>query len=122
VQDALPAYGATVAYRRFWTPQLRTNIAYSYARQEYPSYALEFTPGSASATFLNSQMQQGIVNLIWSPFATLRNGTVDTGWLDTGLEYIYTQREVFGGTAATVPVGAGYGVANRLWASATVRF
>ena len=122
VQDALPAYGATVAYRRFWTPQLRTNIAYSYARQEYPSYALEFTPGSASATFLNSQMQQGIVNLIWSPFATLRNGAVDTGWLDTGLEYIYTQREVFGGTAATVPVGAGYGVANRLWASATVRF
>ena len=122
VQTALPAYGATVAYRRFWTPQLRTNIAYSYARQEYPSYALEFTPGSASATFLNSQMQQGIVNLIWSPFATLRNGTVDTGWLDAGLEYIYTQREVFGGTPATVPAGAGYGVANRLWASATVRF
>ena len=101
---------------------MRTNIAYSYARQEYPSYALEFTPGSASATFLNSQMQQGIVNLIWSPFATLRNGTVDTGWLDAGLEYIYTQREVFGGTPATVPAGAGYGVANRLWASATVRF
>ena len=67
VQNALPAYGATVAYRRFWTPQFRTNIAYSYARQEYPSYALEFAPGSASATSLNSQMQQGIVNLIWSP-------------------------------------------------------
>jgi hypothetical protein len=67
-------------------------------------------------------MQQGIVNLIWSPFATLRNGTVDTGWLDTGLEYIYTKREVFGGTAATAPVGSGYGTANRLWASATVRF
>jgi hypothetical protein len=122
VQSALPAYGATVAYRRFWTPQLRTNVAYSYARQEYPAYALEFIPGSASAIFLNSQMQQGIINLIWSPFATLRNGVVDTGWLDTGLEYIYTQREVFGGTPATIPVGSGYGVANRLWASATVRF
>jgi hypothetical protein len=122
VQNALPAYGATVAYRRFWTPQFRTNVAYSYARQEYPSYALEFVPGSAAATSLNSQMQQGIVNLIWSPFATLRNGTVDTGWLDTGLEYIYTKREVFGGTAATAPVGSGYGTANRLWASATVRF
>lgn len=84
---------------------MRTNVAYSYARQEYPSYAPEFTPGSASATFLNSQMQQGIINLIWSPFATLRNGTVDTGWLDAGLEYIYTRRDVFGGTAATVPAG-----------------
>ena len=122
MQNALPAYGATVAYRRFWTPQFRTNVAYSYARQEYPSYALEFVPGSASATSLNSQMQQGIVNLIWSSFATLRNGTVDTGWLDTGLEYIYTKRDVFGGTAATAPAGAGYGTANRLWASATVRF
>ena len=44
VQNALPAYGATVAYRRSRTPQLRTNVAYSYARQEYPAYALEFPP------------------------------------------------------------------------------
>lgn len=25
VQNSLPAYGAIVAYRRFWTPKLRTN-------------------------------------------------------------------------------------------------
>ena len=121
-QDALTTYGATVAYRRFWTPQLRSNLAYSYARQEYPSYALGFTPGSISATSLNSEMQQAIVNLIWSPFATLRNGVVDTGWLDAGLEYIYTNRDVFGGTPATVPNGMGYGTANRLMGAAIVRF
>lgn len=122
VQDALPAYGATVAYRRFWTPELRSNIAYSYARQDYPAYALEFTPGSTPATSLNGEMQQAIANLIWSPFATLRNGSVDTGWLDAGIEYIYTKRNVFGGQAATGPAGAGYGVANRLTAAAIVRF
>jgi len=121
-QDALPTYGGTVAYRRFWTPQLRSNIAYSYARQDYPAYALEFTPGSTPATVLNEQMQQSIVNLIWSPYATVRNGTVETGWLDAGIEYIYTKRDVFGGAAATGTAGLGYGVANRLMAAAIVRF
>jgi hypothetical protein len=118
----LQAYGATVAYRRFWTPQWRSSFAYSYTRQDYPSYALDFVPGSGSATSLNSEMQQAIVNLIWSPFATLRNGVVDTGWLDAGLEYIYTNRDVFGGTPATVPNGMGYGTANRLMGAAIVRF
>ena len=81
--DALPTYGASAGYRHFWTPQLRSNFVYSYAWQEYPSYALFFVPGSASATLLNSTMQQGIVNLIWSPFAELRGNTVGTGWIDS---------------------------------------
>ena len=38
--DPVPTYGATAAYRRFWTPQLRSNLSYSYARQDYPNYAL----------------------------------------------------------------------------------
>ena len=120
--DPIPTYGATAAYRRFWTAQLRSNIAYSFARQEYPSYALEFIPGSPSATSLNSQMQQGIVNMIWSPFAQLRNNVVDTGWLDVGLEYVYTRRAVFGGAAATGAAGAGSGVANRVLAAGISRF
>ncbi len=78
VQDALPTYGATVAYRRFWAPELRSNIAYSYAKQDYPAYALQFTPGLPQAIALNSEMQQAIANLIWSPYATARSGTVDT--------------------------------------------
>lgn len=122
VQDALPTYGGTVAYRRFWAPELRSNFAYSYAKQDYPSYALQFTPASAQALALNGEMQQAIANLIWSPYATARNGTVDTGWLDVGLEYIYSKRNVFGGIAATTPAGEGYGVASRFTAAAVVRF
>jgi hypothetical protein len=67
--DALPTHGQTVAYRRYWAPYLRSMMEYSWAWQEYPTYALLFTPGSASATSLNSKMEQAIVNLIWSPFA-----------------------------------------------------
>ena len=120
--DPLPTHGATVAYRRFWTPQVRSNFVYSYAWQDYPTYALLFTPGSVAATSLNSTIQQAIVNLIWSPFAELRGNTVGTGWLDVGLEYVYTHRDVFGGSAATAAAGLGFGTANRLLASATIRF
>jgi hypothetical protein len=120
--DPIQSYGVTVAYRRFWTPQVRSSFVYSHAWQEYPSYALAFTPGSASATSLNSDMQQAIANLIWSPFAQQRNGTVDTGWLDIGLEYVYSRRNVLGGSVATGPAGSGYGVANRVLAAGIGRF
>jgi hypothetical protein len=120
--DALPTYGATAAYRHFWLPELRSNFVYSYAWQQYPSYAVFFVPGSVSATSLNSSMEQAIVNLIWSPFAELRGNAVGTGWLDVGLEYVYSHGNIFGGTAATIPVGAGFATANRVLGSVTVRF
>jgi DcaP outer membrane protein len=120
--DPLTTYGATAAYRRFWTPQIRSNFVYSYAWQAYPSYALLFAPGSGSATSLNSTMQQAIVNLIWSPFAELRGNTVGTGWLDVGLEYVYMHRDMFGGSVATAAAGLGFATANRILASATIRF
>jgi hypothetical protein len=120
--DPLPAYGAIAAYRRFWTTQLRSNISYAYSRQDYPSYALAFTPGSPSATQLNRDMQQVFVNLIWSPFADVRNGVFGSGWLDVGLEYVFTRRDLFGGVAAAGPAGAGFGIANRFVAAAIGRF
>lgn len=120
--DALPTYGATAAYRHFWIPELRSNFVYSYASQQYPSYALLFAPGSVSATSLNSNMEQAIVNLIWSPFAELSGNTVGTGWLDIGLEYVYSHRNVFGGAAATGPAGIGFATANRVLGSVTMRF
>jgi hypothetical protein len=120
--DPLPAYGAIAAYRRFWTDQLRSNISYSFARQDYPSYALQFTPGSPSAVLLNRDMQQVFVNLIWSPFAEVRNGNFGSGWLDVGLEYVFTRRDVFGGAAATGPAGAGNATANRIVGAAIARF
>jgi hypothetical protein len=120
--DPLTTYGVTAAYRRFWTTQIRSNFVYSYAWQDYPGYALLFTPGTRSATLLNSDIQQGIVNLIWSPFATLSDNTVGTGWLDVGLEYVYTNRDVLGGAEATGAAGAGYGAANRIYGSVTMRY
>lgn len=118
--DPVPTYGFTAAYRRFWTPQIRSNFAYSYARQDYPSYGLQFPADSAAALSLNGTMQQAIANLIWSPFAQMRNGRVDTGWLDTGFEYTFTQRDLFDPDAFTD--GSGTGIANRILAAAIVRF
>ncbi len=120
--DPITTYGVTAAYRRFWTPQWRSNFVYSAAWQQFPSYALMFAPGSASAVLLNDSMQQAIVNLIWSPFAELRGNTVATGWLDVGLEYVYTHRDVVGGSVATGTAGAGFATANRVLGSVTARF
>ena len=120
--NPLPTYGAIVAYRRFWTPQLRSNISYAYAHEDYPSYALGFTPGSGAALALNSDMQQVFVNLIWSPFGTIHDVTFNSGWLDVGFEYVFTRRDLFGGTAAAGSAGSGLGIANRFLAAAVARF
>jgi len=120
--NAIPTYGLIAAYRRFWTTQLRSNLSFAAAWAEYPSYAHQFTPGSISATSLNRDMQQVFVNLIWSPFAQFTNGAVGTGWLDVGMEYLYTRRDIFGGAQATGTAGVGHGIANRLVGAAIVRF
>jgi len=80
----LPTQGAIVAYRRFRTTQFSSNFSYAYSYEDYPSYALQFTPDSASALALNTDMQQVFANLIWSPFATIRDGVFGSGWLDVG--------------------------------------
>ncbi len=120
--NTIPTYGIIAAYRRFWMTGLRSNISYAYARQDFPSYALAFAPGSAAATSLNRDMQQVFVNLIWSPFAELNNGAIGNGWLDIGLEYVFTRRDVFGGAQATGTAGVGHGIANRFVAAAVARF
>ncbi|HME20084.1 MAG TPA: DcaP family trimeric outer membrane transporter [Acetobacteraceae bacterium] len=120
--NPLPTYGVIAAYRRFWTTQLRSNFSYAYAHEDYPSYALGFTPGTVSALGLNTNMQQVFANLIWSPFATVRDGVFGSGWLDVGLEYVYTRRDLFGGSAQSGSVGSGLGVANRFLAAAVGRF
>jgi len=120
--DPIPTYGLTAAYRRFWTPQLRSNFSYAYARQDYPSYARGFTPGSASATSLNREMQQVFVNLIWSPFGTVNNGVFSASWLDVGLEYLYSSRDLFGGAGQAGTAGDGDGIANRLLFGVIARF
>jgi hypothetical protein len=120
--DPVPSWGVSVGYRRFWTPTLRSNFSYSYARQDYQDYVLQFTPGSASATSLNDNIQQVFANLIWSPFAETRNGVFGSGWLDIGLEYLWTRRTVFGGDAMTLPAGQDVGTANRILFATIARF
>jgi hypothetical protein len=120
--DPVPTWGLTAAYRRFWTAQWRSNFSYSWARQDFPAYAAQFAPGSASATALNQELQQVFANLIWSPFAEERNGVVQTGWLDIGIEYLFTRRDILGGAQATGPAGAGHGIANRILGAVIARF
>jgi hypothetical protein len=83
---------------------------------------LRFTPGSAAATSLNDEVQQLFANLIWSPFAESRNGMFGTGWLDVGIEYLWTRRSVFGGSAMTQPAGRDVGEANRILFATIARF
>jgi len=121
--DPLPVYGVTAAYRRFWSPSWRSNFSYSWTRQDYPSYALGFAPGSAAALSLNQELQQVFANLIWSPFATERDGVVSTSWLDVGLEYLFTRRDLYGGAAAAQGAGGvGHGIANRILLGVVARF
>jgi len=120
--DPVPAWGATIGYRRFWTEQIRSNVSYSYARQDFQNYTLGFIPGSAPAVVLNREIQQVFANLIWSPFGAIRNGTFGSGWLDVGLEYLWTNRSLFGGNAAGGTAGSGAGTANRILFATIARF
>ena len=120
--NTVQTWGLTVAYRRFWTPKLRSNFAFSYTRQEYPNYAYDFNPGSASATSLNREMDQTFVNLIWSPFGSMSDGVFRSGWVDVGIEYLYSHRDLLGGSTAAGAAGDGYGVANRVLFGVIVRF
>ena len=66
--------------------------------------------------------QQVFANLIWSPFAEVRNGVFGSGWLDLGLEYVFTRRDLYGGAAAAGAAGVGHGIANRFLFAAVARF
>ena len=54
--------------------------------------------------------------------AEIRDGTFGSGWLDVGLEYVFTRRDLFGGSAQAGSAGSGLGVANRFLAAAVGRF
>jgi hypothetical protein len=122
--DAVESYGFTAGYRRFWTPRLRSNFTYSYARNDFPAFVRDFTPGSNSALILNRELQQAFANLIWSPFATVTDaGMVRNGWLDIGLEYLFTRRDIEGGAAAAQGAGGvGHGIAHRFMGAVVARF
>jgi hypothetical protein len=118
----LPSWGVIGGYKRYWTPALRSNFSYAFAQADVPGFASQFAPGGSSALSLNSTMQMGVANLIWSPFATERNGRVDNGRFDVGVEYIYYRRNVDGGAVATGTGLGGYGIEQRIQVTGIARF
>jgi hypothetical protein len=119
--DSVPSYGATIGYRRFWSDFVRSTVSYAYARQDFPS-SIRFGAGTPGALARNREMQQVIANLIWSPFADRPTSRMPFGWLDLGLEYVFSRRDLEDGAAAVGANGVGHGIANRLLAVGIVRF
>lgn len=72
--DPLKVYGATVAYRHFWTPTWRSNIALSHTEMVDN---LEFSPIGSLSYFDSSTSAQ--FNVIWQAHKNLQ----------LGLEYAY---------------------------------
>jgi len=83
-----------VAYRHFWTPQLRSTVEYAAANS---------APPAATATGINKSDRSQHVNLIWSPIPAVNFGG----------EYIHAARTVVGGD---------HGSLNRLQFSAQYSF
>ncbi|WP_237216447.1 DcaP family trimeric outer membrane transporter, partial [Falsiroseomonas oryziterrae] len=119
--SAVPSWGFVAGYKHYWMPALRSTAAYGYARLDNPDFVSQFATGGPGATAVNREMQMGVVNLIWSPFARDSGGRVDAGWLDIGVEYIYFRRDLEGGATAGGDAG-GRGIEQRLQASAIARF
>ena len=67
-------------------------------------------------------MDQTFINLIWSPFGSMSDGVIRSGKVDVGIEYLYSHRDLLGGSTASGAAGDGYGVANRVLFGVIVRF
>ena len=66
-------------------------------------------------------MQQVIANVVWSPFADRPTQRQPFGWLDLGVEYVWSRRDLENGARATTQ-GSGHGIGNRIVAFGLVRF
>jgi hypothetical protein len=72
-----------VAYRHFWTPQLRSTVEYSAAGS---------TPPAGTAAGINKSDRSQHLNLIWSPIAAV----------NLGGELVHAERAVVGGDHGTL--------------------
>ena len=85
-----------------------------------PGYETGIVP--ATGTIDVVVMDQVFANLIWSPFGTMRDGVFSSGWIDLGIEYLFSRRDLFGGSTAAGAAGEGEGTANRLLVGGIIRF
>jgi hypothetical protein len=79
VATTIVSYGGEANYQHWWTPNLRTNIAYGYQRQDLPTQLIGLDNQTVG---LNSTLKAAHLNLIWSPVA----------FINTGFEGMYGQR------------------------------
>ncbi|HEV7997380.1 MAG TPA: DcaP family trimeric outer membrane transporter [Stellaceae bacterium] len=73
-------FGGDTGYQHWWLDNLRSTASFGYAHQEINSQLI----GPIQSTVSNKQVMTAHVNLIWSPVA----------FVDTGIEYMWGQREV----------------------------
>ena len=73
-------FGGDAGYQHWWLGNLRSNASFGYSREEINSQLI----GPIQSTVSNKQVMTAHVNLIWSPVA----------FIDTGIEYMWGQREV----------------------------
>ena len=79
--------GGTVGYQHWWLPNLRSNAVYGYAQYNVSSQLV----GPIELTVANKRLMTAHFNLIWSPVA----------FIDTGVEYMWGQREVLANIKGT---------------------
>ena len=94
-----PTVSGFVAYRHWWTPELRSSLVLS---------ASQARPADAVPAGVNKEARSAHLNLIWSPLPKV----------SLGGEYIHARRELTGTGGATGLSGS----LNRLQLSATYNF
>ncbi|HTZ78373.1 MAG TPA: DcaP family trimeric outer membrane transporter [Stellaceae bacterium] len=82
--EAVSGWGVMAGYQHWWADNLRSNLNGSYVEFENDS---GFVTAANAFTTLNKHYITAHVNLIWSPVPSM----------DTGPEFIYTERETESG-------------------------
>ncbi len=102
---AVPAWGANVWYRHYWSDNLRSTVTYGVTEKDFPMIYLP--PNMAR------RQQSFYLNLIWSPLPQT----------NFGLEYIWGRVDLEGQTAANRALGYGSsGTMSRLQAGLQYKF
>jgi hypothetical protein len=87
IVDKVFSAGASAGYQHWWLPNLRSNVTGGYVIQDISGALI----GPLASVNQNHKVWTTHVNLIWSP----------VGFIDTGIEYIYSQRNTVAGLTGT---------------------
>jgi len=85
----IPAWGGEIWYQHWWTPTIRSTIEYGITAEQVPTNIIgnQASNGGVAATGGISAVNKAIIdahlNLLWSPVP----------FIDTGVEYLWTQRQ-----------------------------